>query len=289
VNGTTLARIPRDLVVVSGPDATSFLQSLVSQDLDPVAVGESAHTLLLAPQGKLVVDLRAAHVGPDEWWCVCEGGFGEQLAGALARFRIRVKVEIDDRAASTAAIAVHGDGEPLPAAVAGDAALVCVPAPWPGNPGVEIAGDAAAVDRAFAAIVAAGAARISDDEYEASRIEAGVPRQGYDVDEATIPQEAHLERDAVSFTKGCFVGQELVCRIDTRGHVNRNLRRLRSDGPLDRGAAVVSGAREVGAVTSAAGGVALAMLRREVEPGATVTVRNAAGDVEARVEAVVSD
>ena len=110
-----------------------------------------------------------------------------------------------------------------------------------------------------------------------------MPRQGFDTDERTIPQEAGLERVAVSFTKGCFVGQELVCRIDTRGHVNRNLRRLRAaSGSMARGEAVAFEGREVGEVTSAAGSVALAMLRREVEPGAQIT----AGAVEAVVEAL---
>ncbi len=99
---------------------------------------------------------------------------------------------------------------------------------------------------------------VTDDEYEAMRIEAGVPRQGLDIDETTIAQEAFLERDAVSFTKGCFLGQELVCRIDTRGHVNRLLRRLVADAPLARGATVVADGKEVGTVTSAVGGVALA-------------------------------
>ena len=83
---------------------------------------------------------------------------------------------------------------------------------------------ASAADR----LTAAGVASCSSDAYEALRIEVGVPRQGYDLDEKTIPQEAFLERDAVSFTKGCFLGQELVCRIDTRGRVNRYLRRLTS-------------------------------------------------------------
>src|SRR5207247_8329473 len=109
--------------------------------------------------------------------------------------------------------------------------------------------------------------------YERARIEAGVPRQGFDIDDRTIPQEAGLEVDAVSFTKGCFVGQELVCRIDTRGHVNRQLRRLRATaGDLVRSAAVTLDGKAVGEVTSSAGEVALAMLRHEVEPGAAVVV-----------------
>ena len=122
---------------------------------------------------------------------------------------------------------------------------------------------------------------IDADAYEALRVEAGVPRQGLDIDETTIAQEAFLERDAVSFTKGCFLGQELVCRIDSRGHVNRLLRRLRSDAALERGAVVVADGKDVGAVTSCGRRTsALAMLRREVEPGSEVVVRVAAGDVE---------
>jgi folate-binding protein YgfZ len=117
------------------------------------------------------------------------------------------------------------------------------------------------------------------------RIEAGVPRQGLDIDETTIAQEAYLERDAVSFTKGCFLGQELVCRIDTRGHVNRLLRRLRADEPIERGASVVVDGKEVGTVTSAIGGVALATVRRQVEPGTAVS----AGAVTATLEAIHPD
>src|SRR5690242_5742256 len=105
---TVVARIDRDLVVVSGPDATSFLQSLLSQDLDPVAVGETTHALLLEPKGKLVVDLRATRVADDEWWCVCEAGFGAALAAGLNRFKIRVKAEIEDRSEDVAAVALRG-------------------------------------------------------------------------------------------------------------------------------------------------------------------------------------
>src|SRR5207245_11738420 len=129
------------------------------------------------------------------------------------------------------------------------------------------AGAAAIAD----ALVAAGAPRWSDDDYEPASTGHGEARQGLDVDDRTIAQEAELERDAVSFTKGCFLGQELVCRIDARGHVNRFLRRLRADTPIARGAAVLAGGKEVGTVTSAAGTVGLAMVRRQVEPGTAVS------------------
>ena len=263
------ARIARDLVIVEGPDATSFLQSLVSQDLDGVGVGESAHSLLLQPQGKLLVDFYALYHAPDTWWCVCEGGFGPALAEGLGRFKIRVNAGI--RNVAVAALAVRGV---VPAPASG-VALVAVA--WGGVPAVDaVGGDEAIV--AFGR--ALGLPSLDDGEYDRARIEAGVPRQGFDVDERTIPQEAGLEHDAVSFTKGCFVGQELVCRIDTRGHVNRVLRRLRSDGTLARGAEVVQGDKVVGEVTSAGGPVALAMVRREVGPGAEV----AAAGVRALVE-----
>jgi folate-binding protein YgfZ len=279
VTRTVVARIDRDLVVASGPDATSFLQSLLSQDLDPVAVGEAVHALLLEPRGKLVADLRAARVHDDEWWLVCEPGVGAVLAAGLTRFRIRVKVDVDDRSASVAALAVRG---PDAHTFAADVDLVAAAADWPDDPGTELIGPPDAIEAAAAALTRSGAVEIGADAYEARRIEAGTPRQGFDIDGSTIAQEAYLDRDAVSFTKGCFLGQELVCRIDTRGHVNRMLRRLRADVPMARGAAVEVDGKAVGTVTSAAGTVALAMLRREVEPASAVL----AGGVTARVESL---
>jgi folate-binding protein YgfZ len=129
--------------------------------------------------------------------------------------------------------------------------------------------------------------------YDAWRIEEGIPVQPTDIDAKTIPQEAELEVDAVSFTKGCFLGQELVCRIDTRGHVNRFLRKFRNiegDWP-EPGAEVVVDGKVVGALTSVAAGDvptgALGYVRREVEPPAEVELRLASGgyaraEVEAR-------
>jgi hypothetical protein len=286
MTSTVLARVDRDVVAVWGPDATSFLQSLLSQDLDPVAVGGSAHALLLEPRGKLVVDLRAAHVDADEWWCVCEPGLGAVLEQGLKRFRIRVKVEIEDRSAGVAAVALRGsDAIELHAAVLQPAGSISVRVDWAAEPGIEVLGAPAAIDAVVSELVAAGATEIGGDAYEAMRIESGIPRQGFDIDDTTIAQEAFLDRDAVSFTKGCFLGQELVCRIDTRGHVNRMLRRLRADSPLARGATIVADGKEVGTVTSAVGTVALAMLRRQVEPGSTVL----AGTVTATVEAVLDE
>ena len=110
---------------------------------------------------------------------------------------------------------------------------------------------------------------------ESARIAAGVPRMGADLDDSVIPQEAFLELDAVSFTKGCFIGQELVCRIDSRGHVNRFLRQVipaDSDVTLPVGAPITVGEKVVGSITSSAPGVAMGFVRREVDPPADATV-----------------
>jgi folate-binding protein YgfZ len=130
---------------------------------------------------------------------------------------------------------------------------------------------------------------VEPEVYEAWRIEEGIPVQPLDLDASTIPQEAELEVDAVSFTKGCFLGQELVCRIDSRGHVNRFLRRIidvDGDWPT-RGAEIVAGEKVVGAVTSVAPASlptgALGYVRREVEPPATIELRWEGGHARATV------
>ncbi len=270
-----LARPPREVAMVVGSDARSFLQSLISQDLDAVPDGAGARSLLLTPQGKLDVDLGLARVG-DEIWLVCEAGFGDQLVASLRRFKIRVDAEVE----------LRPDLDVLTVLGADDVPGNVVPSPWPG--GVEVVAPPEALRDLEAELEGHGAQRWSPDEYEANRITAGVPRQGFELDEKTIPQEAFLERDAVSFDKGCFLGQELVCRIDTRGHVNKYLRRLTEiDGaPPPRGAEIVVGEKVVGTVTSATDGAALGYVRREVEPPAHVNLRWDGGEARAAVEAV---
>jgi tRNA-modifying protein YgfZ len=295
-------RSDRGAVLVTGPDAWSYLQNIVSADLDAVGEHEGVHSLLLTPQGKLDVDFRLLRVG-DEVWLDCDPGFGDQLTASLNRFRIRVKCEVTDRSGSWGSLAVRGPdavesvralGVELPDAphahVAWEDAVV-VRVPWPGSDGFDVIGPPATVENAAALLTASGVRAVSADAYEALRIEVGVPRQGFDLDEKTIPQEAFLERDAVSFTKGCFLGQELVCRIDTRGHVNKYLRRLTgiTDGRPPRGSEIVAGDKVVGTVTSTVDApdvpaVALGYVRHEVEPPAEVELRWDGGAGRAVVE-----
>ena len=300
-------RCARGAVLVEGPDALTFLQSLLSQDINTLEDGQGTHTLLLQPQGKLDTDLRLLRVG-DTAWLDCEIGRGEGLAASLGRFKIRIKADITDRTGEWGCLTLRGPqvaalveaagGPPLPAeehahvpwGSSGGAARL-VRADWPeGPPGADVVGPMSELADIWTALVAAGATPAGLTAYEAARVRAGVPRQGLDTDEKTIPQEAFLERDAVSFTKGCFLGQELVCRIDSRGHVNRLLRGLTiGNGSIDTtpppGAGIVVGGKEVGTLTTVArsesGVVALGYVRRSVEMPADVLVRWDGGEAPA--------
>jgi len=288
-------RSDRGAVLVTGPDAFSFLQALVSADLDPVVDGQGVRSLLLTPHGKLDVAFRLLRVG-DDAWLDSDPGTGEQLAASLNRFRIRVKADVTDRSTEWGMVSVIGPAaaDAIPDAhpdavhehvVIDGAHLVRT------EHGFDIVGPQPAVDALTRELTASGVAAVGSAAYDAFRIEAGIPLQPFDIDQRTIPQEAFLEREAVSFTKGCFLGQELVCRIDSRGHVNRFLRRFQAiegDWPAS-GAEVVVGDKVVGNLTSVAPPSlptgALGYVRREVEPPATVELRWDGGHATATVAA----
>ncbi len=275
-HAAAIVDLPVGLVSVSGPDALTFLQSLLSQDLDDLAVGDTRHALLLEPQGKLIADHHVVRVAEDDYWLRCEPEVAAQLASGLARFKIRVKLAIEDRTAQSRRVIVCGPhaAEVVPVAPTG---VGVVRTDWTIDSLVvskfEFIGPAELVTG-----IELGTIEPADAEaLETLRIEARVPRQPHDIDERTIAQEASLDVDAVSFTKGCFVGQELVCRIDSRGHVNRTLRRITASAPIPLAADVSYEGKIVGSITSSAisprsGPIALATLRREVPAGAPITV-----------------
>ncbi|GAC1518132.1 MAG: folate-binding protein YgfZ [Acidimicrobiales bacterium] len=258
--------LPRDVVQVSGPDAVSYLQGQLSQDVDGLAEGSSAWSLVLQPQGKVDAWLRVTRVAAASLILDLDAGFGEALIARLNRFKLRVKAEIvplDWRC-----IAVRG-----PAAVVAPGGVVAA-AVWPLIGGFDLLGPSIA-----------GSADVPEadlEAYEVRRIEAGLPRMGAELTERTIPAEAGVVDVSVSFTKGCYTGQELVARIDSRGgHVPRLVRGVVLDGPLPAaGAPLVVDGRDVGTLTSVAahphgGGVALASVRRDVDPPATGTCGDA--------------
>ncbi|MHB8533677.1 MAG: CAF17-like 4Fe-4S cluster assembly/insertion protein YgfZ, partial [Solirubrobacteraceae bacterium] len=152
--------------------------------------------------------------------------------------------------------------------------------------GIDLLVGATDTEALAAALVRAGARRVGEDAAECLRVERGRPRYGVDLDDSVIPQEAGLNERAVSFTKGCYVGQETVARLFYRGKPNRHLRGLLLSGAALRGEELRLGERTVGTLGSFAlspllGPIGLALLRREAEPGATVTVGS--GDVTAEI------
>jgi len=275
--------LPRDVVRVAGPDAERFLQGQLSQDVAAVPAGGSAWSLLLQPQGKvdaLVRVSRPAH-GADELLVDTEGGWGAKVVERLERFKLRVKVVLEPL--DWRCLALRGAGAHEVAVPAGAVALA---ADWPGLPGVDLLGTDLVVPSGLTLGEAA--------TYHALRVAAGVPAMGSELDERTIPAEAGVVDMAVSFTKGCYTGQELVARIDSRGgNVPRRLRRVVvAGGPAPPPGATVhtDEGRQVGALTSVAatgqGTVALAYVQRAVEPPAEVELRWEGGTAPARVEAL---
>lgn len=254
------------LVWVEGPDAAGFLHGLLSNDVEGLAPGAATRALLLDAKGHVQADLRVRRDAEHAFTLVLAAGAGGRVAELLERYHFSEDLELlGPEEVETVT---------LPAAAAIVAELV-VPSPLPGA--VE-----AVVDDPDTAIVAAGLPEAPARSLEMARVAAGAPLVGVDTGPSTLVQEAGLQDTAVSFDKGCYLGQETVARIRYRGRVNRALRGLRlAGGPPAPGGRVLLQDREVGRMTSAAqtpdlGPIALAVLRREARPGALVEVE--AGD-----------
>jgi folate-binding protein YgfZ len=248
-----------ELLVVEGPDARKFLNGLLSQDLDQIQPDRAVRSFLLGPKGKLRALLWV--YGKDGWvGLVTDAGIGDRVADDLNHFKIRVKVTIH---------------RPVPlTTVVGNLPEGAVAAPM-GN-----------VERGFVDGPVA-APFMSRQEWETLRVEAREPVMDRDVDESAIPHETGLVEQSVSFEKGCYLGQELVARMDSRGgKANHLLRRLALEGPVEAAAEVRSGPDVVGKVTTAGFSIArsahigLGLVHRSIEPGAPVTIGPVAGVVE---------
>jgi len=282
-HGLAAYRRPRDVVSVTGPDAAGYLQGQCSQDLSGLAVGGMVDALVLEPDGKLTALVRVGRVGDDAFVVDTDAGAGELVAARLGRFKLRSKVDIAPL--PWAVVALRGPGVPvdLPAPDGGLMASF----EWGGVTGVDLLGPdpVAPPDTAR---------EVGDAAWEAARVEAGVPAMGRELDGRTIAAEAGLVDRTVSFTKGCYTGQELVARIDSRGsRVPRRLCGLVvADGEAPGTGAerlvgatlVVPGSdKPVGTVTSATwcpgvGAVgALAYLHRSVDLPGQVVVQTAGG------------
>jgi tRNA-modifying protein YgfZ len=266
---------PRDVIIASGPDAIGYLQGQLSQDVEGLSPGRSVRSLVLEPGGRVDAWMRVWGRDGDEVLIDLEAGAGEALLGRLERFRLRVDVAF--HLSSWTLVALRGPATPPAQDLArATGAELVDEVDWAGLSGIDLLGPAVT---APAGIRPAGA-----DALEVVRIEAGLPAMGSELgpglDPLVIPAEAGewLVDRSVSFTKGCYVGQELVARVDSRGsNTPRNLRGvvIRGEEVPPAGAELVVDGKVRGSVTSAGWSaelevpVALAYVHRSVEPGAT--------------------
>jgi folate-binding protein YgfZ len=255
---TTLqaARRPRAYVSVSGPDAASYLNRMVSNEVEELAVGESCEALLLTPKARIVAPMVVWRRAEDAFLLLTEPEAGERLARELLRSRFAAKCEVALEE-HRSVVVLGGDDLVV------DQDKVLANRDY-GVPAVEIV-DGEAPE---------GAEAIAEEELERLRILARTPRLGRELDDRVMPAEAGLEQRAISFTKGCYPGQEPVARLHFRGHPNRGLRLVvLDDGDLPAyDAELVHDGKAVGRITSVArdperGVVALAYVRREIPAG----------------------
>jgi tRNA-modifying protein YgfZ len=248
---TRAAFRPRSFVRVAGPAAEEFLDRMLSNDVAALGPGEACEALLLTPKARVIAPLVVLRRSHDDYLLLTEPDLGERVRSELlrARFAARVDVEPEEH---TSHVVFGGDG---------------IATADYGEPAAEV------LDAGLEPTVAA-------HELELLRIRAGTPAWGKEIDDRVLPAEAGLTERAISFTKGCYPGQEPIARLHYRGHANRGLRVLRLDEVPDPGTELAYGGKVVGRITSVApdadGSVALAYVRREVPEGAELEL-SAAG------------
>jgi folate-binding protein YgfZ len=286
-SGVVGAVSDRAVISATGPDARSYLQGQISQDLLSLQPGESVEALVLTPQGKLEAFVRVALVSDDELLLDVEPAYGEATLARLQRFKLRVKATLELR--SEPMVSLRGPtSEALIAPGRHDEAFAHVVA-WPGLSGVDLIG--ASVE------LPAGVGLGDPAALEVARIAAGWPRMGRELTESTIAAAAGIVERTVSFSKGCYTGQELVARLDSRG--NRVPLRLEGfvassagGGLPDDESPLMLGEKSVGHVTSAAfdptrgAVVGLCYLRREVEVPGECLITVPGGEVVAKLVAL---
>jgi folate-binding protein YgfZ len=247
----------REFVRVAGPDAEDYLQRMVSNDVEALAAGEACPALLLTAKARVIAPLVVLRRADDDFLLLTEPGLGEVVRAQLSRMRLRAECEIEPEEYES--VLLFGGGEGFTT-------------DWPG---------------AREALDAELEPTLSEDELELRRIESGVPRWEREIDDRILPAEAGLDSTHVSFSKGCYPGQEPVARLHFRGHPNRQLRVLElamllEDGLPERDAPLLHDGKEVGRVTSAARRedgtvVALAYVRTEVPDDAPLALAARAG------------
>ena len=252
VSGPWVAPVIPDVVWIGGDDALRFLNDLVSQELSSLGDGGSVRSFLLKPDGKLGYSLFVVKSG-DSYGLVTEPDRGEGLAGDLSRYRIRVDVTIEVESRDRWLVMGEWDG---------------IDVSWDDQPRHLVIGEQPDLTVG------------TESDYESERVRAGEPAWGREMTEGTIPHETTLVAGSVDFDKGCFLGQELVARMDSRGATApRMLRRLELSGGAEPGSEIHVEDAKVGELTSVSDGIGLGLVKRSVEPGATVSIGEASAIV----------
>ncbi len=289
-----LDRSERGKLALSGADAKSFLQGQVTNDVEALGAGGGCYAAFLTPKGKMLGDLRVLDVG-EELLLDTERVALQALFNMIRRFSVGYDAQLHKRTLERGLLSLIGPnadgvlGEMAPPGAehshrAVELAQVQALAIRT-DVGIDLLCDASDTEALTDAVAVLGVAGVSEPTAEIVRVERGRPRYGVDLDESVIPQEADLNERAVSFTKGCYVGQETVARLYYRGKPNRHLRGVRSDDPLTAGDELHHDGRLVGRLTSAAtsprlGHIGLALLRREAPPGSRLAVADAGQQAE---------
>ena len=280
-----LDRSGRGKLIVSGPEAAEYLQGQLTNDVEALSPGEGQYAALLDRKGHMQADMRVLRIAAEEIWIDTEP---EALAATrrhLEMYRIGREAAIADLTAERAILSLIG---PRSVELAGTAALpehaneatgvsgvACLAVGTAG--GIDLIARPADAGRLREALTGAGAVEVGPEAAEVVRIEAGIPRFGTEMSAETMPAEAGIVERAISFTKGCYIGQEPVARLHYKGRPNRHLRGLELSAPAEPGAGLALGEKEVGRIGSACvsparGPLALAIVRREAEPGAELAV-----------------
>jgi folate-binding protein YgfZ len=283
----------RGKLALTGADRKAFLNGQVTNDVEALEPGRGCYAAFLTPKGKMLGDLRILDTG-DELLLDTERVSLQSLFDLIRRFSIGHDVALHKRTLETGLLSLIGSGARK---LAGAGALpeeehAHVESEIGGRPvrliatdvGVDVLCAAEDTQAVAAALHEAGAEPIAEEQAEVLRVERGRPRYGVDLDDTVIPQEAGLNARAVSFTKGCYVGQETVARLFYKGKPNRHLRGIRLAAPAEPGTSLTVEGKEVGRVSSPVvsprlGPVALALVRREAPPGTTLDDGSAVVDL----------
>ncbi len=267
-----------DVISVAGPQAESYLQGQLSQNVQSLQVGQTKYSLLLQPQGHLVGWFRVVRTGDESFALIADQGPGADILARLERFKLGTKA---DMILTTESVISLRSSEPLETEAVRQGLLWAVPLAWPSLEGVDLFGSAQSEhgDPEDSGLV------------EALRIAAGIPGP-QEWDDKTIPAELGVVDMSADFTKGCYTGQELVARIDSRGNnTPRQVRVLCGLGPVPMvGDAVGDDQGTVTSVVAVSDGwLALASLKRSALDAGEVDVAGGPATISVPVDAALGD